>query len=687
MAASGSREEKFLETFFPLISQFAFDKAKDLTEKEKEIVKPAGAVFGSSSSVFGSSSSLFGSTWGLLVHCLAQFVTAEKAYMSLSFLEQKGFFHRSKDLKSLYQNLITEIKKVEDSSDQSRQGEFEELLAHLSGHLCHYLTAKLKTMEFYEQISAMGTMKVINYSDLVIVITDIVQSCSKSFHHPLLSPLKATFGLECDAILHLLQAQILMSDWKFLASLMQLYEAHTKLTTWGATAQLKEIKKSTFGSSSKHSGWPALYLWLTKYKGFLLSKFSLYFYDVLQKHTTNNEMKGLITKATEDFVARLMTFQRRSDAHYVSLVLDVQSLGSSYIGPGYNHPQKHHTTPQGLDSFHLYSHIPHSMDENSDSEDTGDKETPAVRDLNELFDHSALRNLVSKFKEEITENVLQQYRTQILRWLDDKDSKQEETISIAQFCDWLMTKSVSRDDAIKTFQQFDTDGSGVVETSTMIETVKSMSGPNLQGELGRSIRMMQACSLTPGFVDVYAGDKNAVKQHAEKILKYLLRNRCPSSFLPFPLLNGFNNTANMRASVLKHVFKNIKESGPSFTQEGVLGSGEELRTISPCHSNIEVSSNSSESYRLTNGDPNTYWQSDGTARSHWIRLHTKTNVVIKTLSVAVASSDSSYMPELIHIVAGKNFRSLRQLKEIRIPSHVTGDVVLLKNCKIYYPSK
>ncbi|CAG2239333.1 Insulin-like growth factor 2 mRNA-binding protein 1,Insulin-like growth factor 2 mRNA-binding protein 2 [Mytilus edulis] len=244
------------------------------------------------------------------------------------------------------------------------------------------------------------------------------------------------------------------------------------------------------------------------------------------------------------------------------------------------------------------------MDENSDSEDTGDKETPAVRDLNELFDHSALRNLVSKFKEEITENVLQQYRTQILRWLDDKDSKQEETISIAQFCDWLMTKSVSRDDAIKTFQQFDTDGSGVVETSTMIETVKSMSGPNLQGELGRSIRMMQACSLTPG---------------------------------------------------------------PSFTQEGVLGSGEELRTISPCHSNIEVSSNSSESYRLTNGDPNTYWQSDGTARSHWIRLHTKTNVVIKTLSVAVASSDSSYMPELIHIVAGKNFRSLRQLKEIRIP--------------------
>ena len=45
------------------------------------------------------------------------------------------------------------------------------------------------------------------------------------------------------------------------------------------------------------------------------------------------------------------------------------------------------------------------------------------------------------------------------------------------------------------------------------------------------------------------------------LFQYLLRNRCPSSNLPFPLLNGFNNTANMRGSVLKHVFKNIKESG------------------------------------------------------------------------------------------------------------------------------
>ena len=50
------------------------------------------------------------------------------------------------------------------------------------------------------------------------------------------------------------------------------------------------------------------------------------------------------------------------------------------------------------------------------------------------------------------------------------------------------------------FQQFDTDGSGVVEVSTILSAIKFMNGPNMMGELGKSIRMLQACSLTPGNV-------------------------------------------------------------------------------------------------------------------------------------------------------------------------------------------
>uniref|UniRef100_K1PFX0 Zinc finger ZZ-type and EF-hand domain-containing protein 1 n=1 Tax=Magallana gigas TaxID=29159 RepID=K1PFX0_MAGGI len=307
------------------------------------------------------------------------------------------------------------------------------------------------------------------------------------------------------------------------------------------------------------------------------------------------------------------------------------------------------------------------MDGNSsDGNDSDDGGNLNLTDLSGLFSHTSLRTLAANIKEEVPENVLQQYRFQILRWLEDKENKMEETLTISKFCDWLQNKGVSREEAARTFQQFDTDGSGIVEVSTMLTIIKSMNGQNVMGELGRSFRMLQACSLTPGFVDVYARDHDAVQQHAEKILKYLTRNRSPSLSLPFPYLNGFNNTTSMRNLVLKSVFQQIKDKGFGHSQ-GNLESGEEVRTINPCFSNIEVSSNYSDAHRLTNGDPSTFWQSDGSARSHWIRLHIKNNVVIKSLSVTVASPDSSYMPEVIWVSAGKNFRTLRKIKEVTIP--------------------
>ncbi|XP_011420402.3 zinc finger ZZ-type and EF-hand domain-containing protein 1 isoform X2 [Magallana gigas] len=328
---------------------------------------------------------------------------------------------------------------------------------------------------------------------------------------------------------------------------------------------------------------------------------------------------------------------------------------------------------------------PREMDGNSsDGNDSDDGGNLNLTDLSGLFSHTSLRTLAANIKEEVPENVLQQYRFQILRWLEDKENKMEETLTISKFCDWLQNKGVSREEAARTFQQFDTDGSGIVEVSTMLTIIKSMNGQNVMGELGRSFRMLQACSLTPGFVDVYARDHDAVQQHAEKILKYLTRNRSPSLSLPFPYLNGFNNTTSMRNLVLKSVFQQIKDKGFGHSQ-GNLESGEEVRTINPCFSNIEVSSNYSDAHRLTNGDPSTFWQSDGSARSHWIRLHIKNNVVIKSLSVTVASPDSSYMPEVIWVSAGKNFRTLRKIKEVTIPSHITGDVTLLQNMKHFYP--
>lgn len=46
---------------------------------------------------------------------------------------------------------------------------------------------------------------------------------------------------ECDVLSHLLQAQILMSEWQFLPSLLQLHSAHSKLQEWRNAANVKEV--------------------------------------------------------------------------------------------------------------------------------------------------------------------------------------------------------------------------------------------------------------------------------------------------------------------------------------------------------------------------------------------------------------------------------------------------------------
>jgi len=57
----------------------------------------------------------------------------------------------------------------------------------------------------------------------------------------------------------------------------------------------------------------------------------------------------------------------------------------------------------------------------------------------------------------------------------------------------------------------------------------------------------------------------------------------------------------------------------------------------------------------------------GNSRYDNSRLYMKSHVVVKTLSIHVESSDSSYMPEYITVSAGSNVRNFREIKEVRIP--------------------
>lgn len=50
-------------------------------------------------------------------------------------------------------------------------------------------------------------------------------------------------SLECGILVELLNAQIEVQNWRFLPSLMALYDAQTRMSAWEKTLQSKEVRR------------------------------------------------------------------------------------------------------------------------------------------------------------------------------------------------------------------------------------------------------------------------------------------------------------------------------------------------------------------------------------------------------------------------------------------------------------
>uniref|UniRef100_A0A8C9XCB0 Zinc finger ZZ-type and EF-hand domain containing 1 n=1 Tax=Sander lucioperca TaxID=283035 RepID=A0A8C9XCB0_SANLU len=319
---------------------------------------------------------------------------------------------------------------------------------------------------------------------------------------------------------------------------------------------------------------------------------------------------------------------------------------------------------------------------------TGGPPSPGV-----LLEQVKLREAAARISDSgvaIQESVLAGNEGVLVRWLEDRLNRGEEHVNVEQFCEMLESRDAPRDECEEAFGQFDAEGDGVVDVESMLIALKNSNGANLKGELSHVIRQLQACSLTPGFVDIFSKTKDRLGAHASKILKFLHRNRIPSSAIPFPILEGYNSICTMRSSVVQDFLEFLlqKEKDLDIQYRAELDRDpdvDKVKVVTQCYSTIEASSNVADVYKMTNGETASFWQSDGSARSHWIRLKMKPDVVLRRLAIAVASNDHSYMPQLVSVAVGKNRRSLQEIRDIRIPSNVTGYVALLENANITHP--
>lgn len=376
-----AKEQKVLELYFSSLGHFNYDKAKETVEKERDALCKTGANY------------LFSS----VLTALSQMAVAEKLYMSLQYLAPKSFLRKDTSLKSLYEALRLEFLRLKDQASCSTPiscspspsscspmmtpspsamslssmsptvviGSFQSgtsymsqspqapvldaFLSHLCGQLHSFVVARARSVDFYDKLYSLSLGKMMKFKDLSAALSDIIQQNQKLFHHPILTPLKSSFSMELEALHHLLEAQVLLSQWQFLQALLHLKEAHARLGEWNASLLLPENRR-TASSLLRADRLPQLVTWINKLNAFMVGKFTLYFYKILSRQTTQQEMKTFGSKMTIDYCQRIASLCKKSDALCVQLLFEALGV-EGYYEHGYCHPDHAVEAPKGIDSY------------------------------------------------------------------------------------------------------------------------------------------------------------------------------------------------------------------------------------------------------------------------------------------------------------------------------------------------
>ncbi|XP_062427383.1 cullin-9-like isoform X3 [Rhea pennata] len=104
-----------------------------------------------------------------------------------------------------------------------------------------------------------------------------------------------------------------------------------------------------------------------------------------------------------------------------------------------------------------------------------------------------------------------------------------------------------------------------------------------------------------------------------------------------------------------------------------------------CWEKIQVSSNPHRAGKLTDGNPKTYWESNGSTGSHSITVHMQRGVVIRELSMLVAGEDSSYMPARVVVLGGDGPMAANAVLNAVTVLPSDSRVVLLENVPRFWP--
>uniref|UniRef100_A0A671P912 E3 ubiquitin-protein ligase HECTD3-like n=1 Tax=Sinocyclocheilus anshuiensis TaxID=1608454 RepID=A0A671P912_9TELE len=115
---------------------------------------------------------------------------------------------------------------------------------------------------------------------------------------------------------------------------------------------------------------------------------------------------------------------------------------------------------------------------------------------------------------------------------------------------------------------------------------------------------------------------------------------------------------------------------------------ENLGSVKQCVTTIDVSSSSEDpsggASCLTDGDTETFWESDGMQGQHWIRLNMKRGTVVNKLILTVDSTDDNYMPKRVTVYGGEG-DNLKKYSDVAIDDNLIGEVCVLEDMTSHLP--
>uniref|UniRef100_A0A8D2L9A9 Cullin 9 n=1 Tax=Varanus komodoensis TaxID=61221 RepID=A0A8D2L9A9_VARKO len=131
-------------------------------------------------------------------------------------------------------------------------------------------------------------------------------------------------------------------------------------------------------------------------------------------------------------------------------------------------------------------------------------------------------------------------------------------------------------------------------------------------------------------------------------------------------------------------------AGTQGEQAGGVGRGEcpgcsvEVKE-DKCWQRVEVSSNPQQASKLVDGNPSTYWESNGSSCSHYINVYMHRGVTVRQMSLLVAMEDSCYMPARILVLGRESASGIStRLNMVCVPPSASR-VTLLENMSCFWP--